>query len=79
MTTSLYSVNDSFREQAIDAIADAGSPLSVNLTGGVYVNQSSAYTDFHGSGLNPAANTSLTDLGFVSQRFGWVTVREQKD
>ncbi|MDO4775939.1 MAG: phenylacetic acid degradation protein PaaN [Cardiobacteriaceae bacterium] len=79
MTTSLYSVNDAFREQAIDAIADAGSPLSVNLTGGVYVNQSAAYTDFHGSGLNPAANTSLTDLGFVSQRFGWVTVREQKD
>lgn len=79
MTTSLYSVNDAFRAKAIDAIADAGSPLSVNLTGGVYVNQSAAYTDFHGSGLNPAANTSLTDLGFVSQRFGWVTVREQRD
>ncbi|MDO5090315.1 MAG: phenylacetic acid degradation protein PaaN [Cardiobacteriaceae bacterium] len=79
MTTSLYSVHDAYREKAIDAIADAGSPLSVNLTGGVYVNQSAAYSDFHGSGLNPAANTSLTDLGFVSQRFGWVTVREQKD
>lgn len=79
MTTSLYSVNDAYRDNAIDAIADAGSPLSVNLTGGVYVNQSAAYSDFHGSGLNPAANTSLTDLGFVSQRFGWVTVREQKD
>lgn len=79
MTTSLYSVNDDFREQAIDAITDAGSPLSINLTGGVYVNQSAAYTDFHGSALNPSANTSLTDLGFVSQRFGWVTIREQKD
>lgn len=79
MTTSLYSINDAYRESAIAAISDAGSPLSVNLTGGVYVNQSAAYTDFHGSGLNPSANTSLTDLGFVSQRFGWVTVREQKD
>ncbi|WP_019672199.1 phenylacetic acid degradation protein PaaN [Psychrobacter lutiphocae] len=77
MTTALYSVEDDFKQKAIDDIADAGSPLSVNLTGGVYVNQSSAYSDFHGSGLNPAANVSLTDLGFVAPRFGWVTVREQ--
>lgn len=79
MTTSLYSTNPVFRDKAVDAIADAGSPLSVNLTGGVYVNQSAAYTDFHGSSLNPSANCSLTDLGFVSRRFGWVTIREQKD
>lgn len=77
MTTALYSKDDSFKHQAMDDIADAGSPLSVNLTGGVYVNQSSAYSDFHGSGLNPAANVSLTDLGFVASRFGWVTIREQ--
>lgn len=78
MTTSLYSVDDGFKQQAIEAIADAGSPLSVNLTGGVYVNQSAAYSDFHGSGLNPAANCSISDLGFVARRFGWVTVREQR-
>lgn len=78
MTTSLYSIDGQFKQQAIDEIVDAGSPLSINLTGGVYVNQSAAYSDFHGSALNPSANTSLTDLGFVAQRFGWVTVREQK-
>lgn len=77
MTTALYSTAEEFKRKAMDDIADAGSPLSVNLTGGVYVNQSSAYSDFHGSGLNPAANTCLTDLGFVAPRFGWVTVREQ--
>lgn len=77
MTTALYSVHDEFKNKAMDDIADAGSPLSVNLTGGVYVNQSSAYSDFHGSGVNPAANVCLTDLGFVAPRFGWVTVREQ--
>jgi len=77
MTTALYSTAEEFKREAMDDIADAGSPLSVNLTGGVYVNQSSAYSDFHGSGLNPAANTCLTDLGFVAPRFGWVTVREQ--
>ncbi len=78
MTTSFYSVDDSFKQHAIAEITDAGSPLSINLTGNVYVNQSTAYTDFHGSALNPAANTSLTDLGFVAQRFGWVTIREQQ-
>lgn len=78
MTTSFYSIDADFKQHAIAEIADAGSPLSINLTGGIYVNQSTAYTDFHGSALNPAANTSLTDLGFVAQRFGWVTVREQQ-
>jgi phenylacetic acid degradation protein paaN len=77
MTTALYSVQENFKNSAMDEIADAGSPLSVNLTGMLYVNQSSAYSDFHGSGLNPSANTCLSDLGFVSNRFGWVTVREQ--
>lgn len=79
MTTSLYSIQDAYKKHAIDEIADAGSPLSINLTGDIYVNQSAAYTDFHGSALNPAANTSLTDLGFVAQRFGWVTIREQRN
>lgn len=79
MTTSLYSTDATFKQHAVAEIADAGSPISVNLTGGVYVNQSAAYSDFHGSALNPAANTSLTDLGFVAQRFGWVTIREQNN
>ncbi|PID58745.1 MAG: phenylacetic acid degradation protein PaaN [Gammaproteobacteria bacterium] len=78
MTTSLYCTDADFKQTAIEEIADAGSPLSINLTGGIYVNQSAAFTDFHGSALNPAANTSLTDLGFVAQRFGWVTVREER-
>lgn len=77
MTTSFYSTDEAFKEKAIAAISDAGSPISVNLTGLIHVNQSAAYSDFHGSALNPAANTTLTDLGFVSQRFGWVTIREQ--
>lgn len=52
MTTSLYSKEEEFKNKAMDDISDAGSPLSVNLTGMVYVNQSNAYSDFHGSGLN---------------------------
>jgi hypothetical protein len=48
--------------------------LSVNLTGGIHVNQSAAFSDYHGSGANPAGNASLTDTAFA-YRFRVATVR----
>ena len=48
---------------------DAGVALSINLTGGVFVNQSAAFSDFHGTGANPAANAALTDAAYVANRF----------
>ena len=54
---------------AIDAAEDAGVALSINLTGGVFVNQSAAFSDFHGTGANPAANAALTDAAYVANRF----------
>ena len=48
---------------------DAGVALSINLTSGVFVNQSAAFSDFHGTGANPAANAALTDAAFVANRF----------
>mgnify|MGYP003297326545 CR=1 FL=1 len=48
---------------------DAGVALSINLTGGVFVNQSAAFSDFHGTGANPAANASYTDGAYVASRF----------
>jgi hypothetical protein len=49
--------------------------LSENLTQGVYVNQSAAFSDFHATGANAAANASLTDGHFVSGRFRVVQTR----
>ena len=49
--------------------------LSCNLTGGIYVNQSAAFSDYHASGCNPAANASLTDAAFVAPRFHVVQSR----
>ena len=49
--------------------------LSCNLTGGVFVNPSAAYSDFHVSGANPAGNATLTDAAFVTGRFRVVQVR----
>jgi hypothetical protein len=43
--------------------------LSINLTQGVMVNQSAAFSDFHGTGGNPAANAAYTTLAFVADRF----------
>jgi acyl-CoA reductase-like NAD-dependent aldehyde dehydrogenase len=69
LTLSLYSTDDDVVEQAIEVAEDAGVALSINLTGGVFVNQSAAFSDFHGTGANPAANAALTDAAFVAGRF----------
>jgi len=69
MTISVYSTDKRTLGQAEDAAAEAGISLSCNLTGGVFVNQSAAYSDFHGTGANPAANTTLSDPSFVTGRF----------
>jgi hypothetical protein len=52
-----------------------GVHLSCNLTGGVFVNQSAAFSDFHGSGANAAANAALTDGAYVANRFRIVQSR----
>ena len=48
---------------------DVGVALSINLTGAVFVNQSAAFSDYHGTGANPAANAALTDSAYVANRF----------
>ncbi|HEX7273849.1 MAG TPA: phenylacetic acid degradation protein PaaN [Casimicrobiaceae bacterium] len=69
LTLSLYSKDRAVTDAAIAAAEDAGVALSINLTGGVFVNQSAAFSDYHGTGANPAANASLTDSAFVASRF----------
>jgi phenylacetic acid degradation protein paaN len=69
LTLSVYSTRDDVIARAIDVAEDAGVALSINLTGGVFVNQSAAFSDFHGTGANPAANASLTDAAYVASRF----------
>ncbi len=69
LTLSLYSTQPEVIDQAIAAAEEAGVALSINLTGGVFVNQSAAFSDYHGTGANPAANAALTDAAFVASRF----------
>ncbi len=69
LTFSLYSTQPKIIEQAIAVAEEAGVALSINLTGAVFVNQSAAFSDYHGTGANPAANSALTDAAYVASRF----------
>lgn len=75
LTFSVYSTSPQVLETARSVAREAGVPLSENLTGGVFVNQSAAFSDFHGTGANPAANAALTDVAFVASRFRVVQSR----
>jgi phenylacetic acid degradation protein paaN len=75
LTLGLYSTDAPYQERMIEASWRAGVALSLNLTDGVYVNQSAAFSDYHGTGLNPAANASYCDAAFVARRFAVVQHR----
>ncbi|KRD19092.1 MULTISPECIES: phenylacetic acid degradation protein PaaN [unclassified Streptomyces] len=75
MTVGAYTTDDQVEQAVQEVCLDEAAQLSLNLTGGVYVNQTAAFSDFHGSGGNPAANAALTDGAFVANRFRVVEVR----
>jgi phenylacetic acid degradation protein paaN len=75
ITASVYSTSEQVLSAAEEAAIESGVALSCNLTGGIYVNQSAAFSDFHATGANPAANACLTDAAFVANRFRIVESR----
>jgi phenylacetic acid degradation protein paaN len=75
LTASVYSTDERFLATARQAALAGGVALSENLTDGVYVNQTAAFSDFHATGANPAANASYTDADFVAGRFRIVEIR----
>ncbi|MFD5253167.1 phenylacetic acid degradation protein PaaN [Streptomyces bobili] len=77
MTVGAYTTDDEVERTVQEVCFEEAAQLSLNLTGGVYVNQTAAFSDFHGSGGNPAANAALTDGAFVANRFRVVEVRRE--
>jgi phenylacetic acid degradation protein paaN len=75
LTAAVYSTSEQVLDEVEEATLDVGVHLSANLTGGVFVNQSAAFSDFHATGANPAANAALTDGAFVASRFRIVQSR----
>ncbi len=75
MTASVYSTDEKVLDEAREAAAEGGVALSENLTGQIFVNQTAAFSDYHGTGANPAANAAYPDAAFVANRFRVITSR----
>ncbi|MFM8914616.1 MAG: phenylacetic acid degradation protein PaaN [Flammeovirgaceae bacterium] len=71
-----YTTNSLVKEKIADEMALAATPVSFNLTGGIYMNQNAAFSDFHVTGGNPSGNASFTNPEYVTKRFTWVGHRE---
>ncbi|MDZ4746533.1 MAG: aldehyde dehydrogenase family protein [bacterium] len=77
LTALVFTVDEEKMQRAEDLLTIAGAPVAFNLNSSVWVNQSAAFSDFHGAGHNPAGNAAFTDLSFVANRFNFVGVRRQ--
>ncbi|GAA5197920.1 phenylacetic acid degradation protein PaaN [Rugosimonospora acidiphila] len=75
LTAAVYSTSPEVLAEVEEAAIEVGVHLSANLNGGVFVNQSAAFSDFHASGANAAANAALTDGAYVASRFRIVQSR----
>ncbi len=71
-----YTTDATVREKIADEMSLAATPVSFNLTGGIYMNQNAAFSDFHVTGGNPSGNASFTNPEYVTKRFTWVGHRE---
>lgn len=76
LSCAIYTTDPDFKLQAARLLSEAAVPLSFNFRGQVFINQSVAFSDFHGTGGNPAGNASFTDTSFIVKRFRWISIRD---
>ena len=76
LTFGLYSTNANVVQLAEEVSLRTGVALSINLTGGELLNDAAAFSDFHGTGANPAAGACFTDVAFVASR--WFVVQSRR-
>ena len=77
LSSLVYTTDVEHMQQAEDAIVAAGAPVAFNFNSFVWVNQSAAFSDFHGTGCTPAGNATFADWQFVTNRYNVVGVRKQ--
>jgi phenylacetic acid degradation protein paaN len=75
ITAGVYSSDEAYIEKTEDIAIEEKVNLSVNLTGHILMNHSAAFTDFHATGDNKAANCALSNDNFVSGRYSVVTIK----
>jgi phenylacetic acid degradation protein paaN len=76
LTCAAYTTDTDMEQSIYETMEDVFVPVSMNLTGFIWVNQHAAFSDFHGTGGNPAGTASFTDPNFVNRRFVWVGHRK---
>ncbi len=77
LSTSVYTTDHTKQAMAEEAIIYAGAPVAFNFTGPIWVNQSAAFSDFHGTGANPAGSAAFADMSFVCNRYNVIGSREK--
>jgi len=72
ITFSAYSTDENVAATITEELESVFAPVSLNLTGMIWVNQHAGFSDFHVTGGNPAGNASFTNPEYVQKRFVWV-------
>ncbi len=76
ITCAAYSTDGATAQKIVETMEEVFTPVSLNLSGPIWVNQHAAFSDFHVTGGNPAGNASYTNPEFVNKRFVWVGHRK---
>ena len=72
ITFSAYTTDETIANIITEELESVFAPVSLNLTGMIWVNQHAGFSDFHVTGGNPAGNASFTNPEYVNKRFVWV-------
>lgn len=76
ITCAAYTTDGAVEKKIYEEMEEAFTPVSMNLTGFIWVNQHATFSDFHVTGGNPAGNASFTNPEYVNKRFVWVGHRK---
>jgi phenylacetic acid degradation protein paaN len=72
ITCAVYSTDEAMTQFITTEMESVFAPVSLNLTGNIWVNQHAGFSDFHVTGGNPAGNATFTNPEYVNKRFVWV-------
>jgi acyl-CoA reductase-like NAD-dependent aldehyde dehydrogenase len=72
ITCAAYATDEAMANFIVSEMESVFAPVSLNLTGMIWVNQHAGFSDFHVTGGNPAGNASFTNPEYVNKRFVWI-------
>jgi phenylacetic acid degradation protein paaN len=73
---SAFTTDPEFKELIIDHMTTTHTPVTFDMIGDIYLENSAEYTDYRLTGGNTASRASASNLEFVLQRFTWVGYKQ---